>query len=95
VLGRVAADIGNLDEADAYLVQAHETFVRIQSQWERGRIALDLARLARARGRSADAAGYLREGRDIFRKLEIPHYVERAEKLAVELNVALDPTVER
>ena len=94
VLGRVAADIDDLDEANTYLVQARETFVRIQSQWERGRIALDLARVARARGHAAEAAGYLREGRDIFRKLAIPHYAERAEKLAVELNVALDLPVE-
>jgi tetratricopeptide (TPR) repeat protein len=90
VLGRVAEDIGDLDEADAHLVQAHEIFVRIQSRWERGRIALDRARLARVRGHAAEAAEHLREGRDIFRELSIPHYVERAEKLAMELNVVLD-----
>ena len=93
VLGRVAADIGDLDEAEGHLVQAQEIFTRIQSQWERGRLTLDLARLAYARGHAAGAAEYLREGRDIFRKLAIPHYVERAEKLAMELNVALDLNV--
>ncbi len=92
-LGRVAHAEGRLDEAEACLTDALETFTRIHARFLVGRTRLSLARLAEARSDAAGAARHLGEAHALFRVLRLSHWIERAERLARELGVALPEEV--
>ena len=89
ILGRIARDRGALDEAQAHLAAARETFTSIHSRYELGRTHLDLVALAQTRGDREQVVAGLTTAYALFRGLRVPKYVERAARLARELRVAL------
>jgi class 3 adenylate cyclase/tetratricopeptide (TPR) repeat protein len=89
-LGRVARAEGKAAEAAVWLEESLESFRSIQAPFEVGRTRLELARLAGAG--SVEAAAQLGEARRIFLDLDLPAYVARAERFAMELAA---PSVER
>src|SRR4051794_2784723 len=90
-LGRIAQAEGHREEAAIWLQEALESFRSIQASFEAGRTRLDLARSAGPG--AAEAATELGEARRIFTALQLPAYVEKAERLAAEL--AVSPALER
>jgi class 3 adenylate cyclase/tetratricopeptide (TPR) repeat protein len=83
VLGRIARAAGDREAAATWLQKALETFLTLEAPFEVARTRLDLTLLAGAC--SEAAAGQLGEARRLFAELELPVYVEKAERLAVEL----------
>ena len=87
VLGRIASDAGEWPEAGANLAEALRIFDSIGARFEAARTRLELASLADARGDGATATSHLREANQLLETLEAPGYVERANRLAVQLNL--------
>jgi len=48
-----------------------------------------MAKLAHARGNEEKAATHLKQAHDLFRALNVPNYVQRAEQLAKEYDITL------
>lgn len=88
-LGRIATAEGAHAEARRYLDQAGATFESLHARYDVARTRLDLAALAHACGAPDEAAAQLAEARRGLVALNVPRYVERAERLARELGVAL------
>ena len=88
-LGRIAQARGALSDAEEHLIQAHETFASIQSQYELGRTHLDLAAIARARRNQEAVTTHLREAHRLFTTLRVPRYVQRTAELAKEFGVSV------
>jgi tetratricopeptide (TPR) repeat protein len=82
-LGRVARSLGDPAEAKKELGEALEIFQAIGARFEVGRTRLDLALVAGTG--SEEAAWQLGEARRLFAELQLPHYVEKTERLAAEL----------
>lgn len=93
-LGRIAQAQGDLREAEARLNESLGTFASMKARYDLARSHLDLAVLAHLTRRPAEAATHLGEALALFRALRIPRYVERAQQLAAEFEIALadDPT---
>ena len=83
--GRVARAERSLDEAEDWLTRALQTFLSLQVPFEAARTRLDLALLAHARGDFEEAASELGTAHRLFGEMHVPKYVERAERLALEL----------
>ena len=66
----------------------------IQARFEVGRTHLALAELGYVQENHEAAATHLQEAHQLFRALQVPKYVERAEQLAKEFRVPLaeEPT---
>jgi tetratricopeptide (TPR) repeat protein len=90
-LGRVAQASGSLTEAEMDLQEALQTFVSTQARFEVGRTHLDLAALAHAAGDQEATATHLTEAHALFRVLQVPKYVARAEQCATEFGISLPP----
>ena len=82
-LGRIVQADGDPERAKAWFEKALESFRSIQAPFEVARTRLDLALLAGSG--SEEAARQLGEARRIFAELRVPHYAERAERLAAKL----------
>jgi uncharacterized protein HemY len=89
VLGHIAYDRGDFQEAETRQGEALLAFQSMEGRYDVARVHLDLARLAHARHDRAATGTHLREAHRRFRDLEIPRYVERIEKLAAALEVPL------
>lgn len=92
-LGRIAGALGELEESEAWLRKAVQTFAEIRSPYEEARTRLDLASLVHRRGRPEEAARELGEAHRRFRQLGVPRYVARSEQLARELALPLVPAL--
>ena len=88
VLGRIAADRGALDEAEAHLMDALATFTSMDAQPEVGRTAIELATLAARRGDRTTALTHIEAAETAFRDLDVPAHRHRAQRLATELRHA-------
>jgi tetratricopeptide (TPR) repeat protein len=84
-LGRIARARGALQESVAYYTKALATFAACDARFEVGRTHLILAELAWAQGDADTANIHTREADVLFRRLQVPRYVERAEALAKDL----------
>ena len=82
-LGHIAHATGDREEASRWLQEAEKTFGALEAPFEVARTQLDLARVAGAG--SEPAAKLLGTARRSFSELGLPAYVERTERLAVEL----------
>ena len=91
VLDRIAQAIGSLAEAESLLREALQTFVSIRARFGVGRTHLDLAALAHAAGDREATTTHLNKAHDLFRALQVPKYVARAEQCATEFGVSLPP----
>jgi hypothetical protein len=91
VLGRIAQTSGSLAEAESLFREALQTFVSIQARFEVSRTHLDLAALAHAAGNREAMTTHLTEAHALFRALQVPKYVARAEQCATEFGVSLPP----
>jgi class 3 adenylate cyclase/tetratricopeptide (TPR) repeat protein len=90
-LGRIAAETGDMREAEEWFREALESFSSIQAPFEVGRTFLDLALLARQEGNPDKTAQCLGEAYRLFTELRVPKYVEKTERLAGELALPLTP----
>jgi tetratricopeptide (TPR) repeat protein len=88
-LGRIALARGSLSEAETYLNEALQIFHSLQARYDLGRTHLDLAAVAHAQGKKAEAATDLRHAHRLFSASRVPRYVERTEQLAKAFGVAL------
>ena len=91
--GRVAREVGEAAGAERHLRQALQGFTSLQVPFEAARTRLDLAALAQEQGNPAEATSELGEALRLFKELRVPVYVERAERLAEELAIALTPNL--
>jgi class 3 adenylate cyclase/tetratricopeptide (TPR) repeat protein len=90
-LGHIAHAAGDREEAGRWLQEAEKTFEALEAPFEVARTQLDLARVAGAG--SELAAKLLGAARRSFSELGLPAYVERTERLAVELAAPSSPAV--
>ncbi|MBI4640602.1 MAG: tetratricopeptide repeat protein, partial [Candidatus Tectomicrobia bacterium] len=88
-LGRIALTRAALPEAETSLKEALGTFTSIEARFELGRTHLDFARLAHAQDDREVLTTHLTKAHFLFRALQVPKYVERAEQLAREFGVPL------
>lgn len=88
-LGRIAAAEGDLPEAESRFRDARDRFLSIEAPFEAARTQLDLAALAGRRGDRDVAGRHLTAAREVFLQLGIPEHVDRAERLAADLGIAL------
>jgi hypothetical protein len=84
-LGRIARAAGDLSAAAARLEEALATFAAFGVLFEEARTRLELARLARDRGRPGEAAREAAEARRRFVELEVPAWADRAAALCREV----------
>jgi class 3 adenylate cyclase/tetratricopeptide (TPR) repeat protein len=89
VLGRLALARRLLDEADAHLSEAIETFDAMQARYMVARVRLDLAELAEARGNVTAVTTHLRTAREFFKLAGAAKLVGRTEQLAERLGAPL------
>lgn len=90
VLARIARSADALDEAESELTEALETFQSIGAEFEVARVRLELADLAGHRGDRERARTHLEPARLMFERLRVPHYLDRADRLARELGLTRD-----
>jgi ATP/maltotriose-dependent transcriptional regulator MalT len=90
VLARIARSADALDEAESELTEALETFQSIGAEFEVARVRLELADLAGHRGDRERARTRLEPARRTFERLRVPHYLDRADRLARELGLTRD-----
>jgi tetratricopeptide (TPR) repeat protein len=88
-LGSIAHTSGNLAEAETHLQEALEQLDAIQSRFDQAHTHLDLAALAYSRGDQNATKTHLNQAYDWFKKLQVPKYIERTEKLAREYGMTL------
>ncbi len=88
-LGRIAMAQGAHEEAGRHLDEARATFESLHARYDVARTGLDLAALAHARGADEEAARHLSDAHRRFSALGVARYVDRAERLASELGVAV------
>ena len=81
-LGRVALAAGDLAGAESRLDEALEAFTGMDALFEAAVTRLDLAELARRRGRDDEAARLLEVCRQSFAAMGSPSYLARTESLA-------------
>jgi hypothetical protein len=81
-LARVAVARGLVTEAIALLDQALATFTETGSRYELARTHLELASIVWGSGDRAAAYRHLAAAHGLFKELDVPRYVERAERLA-------------
>jgi len=81
-LGRVALAAGDLAGAESRLDEALEAFTGMDALFEAAVTRLDLAELARRRGRDEEAARLLEVCRQSFAAMGSPSYLARTELLA-------------
>ena len=81
-LGRVALAAGDLAGAESRLDEALEAFTGMDALFEAAVTRLDLAELARRRGRDEEAARLLEVCRQSFAAMGSPSYLARTESLA-------------
>ncbi|HEY0554381.1 MAG TPA: hypothetical protein VGG20_08935, partial [Thermoanaerobaculia bacterium] len=86
-LGRITREEGDREAAELWLREALDSFRSIRAPFEVGRTRLELARVAGAGSQAA--ATELGEARRIFAELRLPTYVERSDRLAMELATPL------
>lgn len=89
MLGRLALARRLLDEADAHLSEAIETFDAMQARYMVARVRLDLAELAEARGNVTAVTTHLRTAREFFKLAGAAKLVGRTEQLAERLGAPL------
>ena len=89
VLIHIAQASSNLAQAESLLREALQTFVSTQARFDVGRTHLELATLAHAMGDREAATTHLKDAHDLFRALQVPKYVARAEQCATEFDVSL------
>jgi class 3 adenylate cyclase/tetratricopeptide (TPR) repeat protein len=89
VLALICLAEGALTDAEAHLGEALEVCRSQNSRWLIGRIQLEMARVAHARGDHRTAQSRLEEARAVFEALRMPRHVERSESLARELSVEI------
>ncbi len=90
-MGRVARGAGDPGEAARRFAAARSGFLSLQMPFEVARTDLDLAALDAARGAPEAAARALGAAHRTFAELRVPRYVERAERLAREKDLSLNP----
>lgn len=88
-LARVAWTDGDLTEAERRLTGARDTFRAVEARFQAARTELELAQLAHARGDVQRAAAELKAAHTAFVTLRVPCQVDRAERLARDLDVSL------
>ncbi|HZY30842.1 MAG TPA: hypothetical protein VFF86_04285, partial [Candidatus Methylomirabilis sp.] len=88
-LGRTALARGTLSDAKTHLDEAVQSFTSIDARYDLGRTHLDVAALAHAQGKQAEAATNLGHAHRLFTASRVPKYVERTEQLAKTFGVAL------
>jgi tetratricopeptide (TPR) repeat protein len=86
-VARVALADGKLDEAEALVRQALDTFVTVDVRNPIGRAHLLLAEILAARGDPAAAVVELEAAREAFTQMGAPRLVERTAQLAVTLGL--------
>ena len=89
ILGRIASDTGAHDEAAAHFADALGTFTSIGAKLEVGRMRIELASLAAGRGDRLTALTHVEAAEAVLRDLDAPAYLERAQRLAIELRRAV------
>ena len=89
VLSRIAEASSALDEAEGHLTDALRTYESIAAEFELGRTHLELAGLAGRQGERARVQAHLAPARRTFERLDVPRYVEQAERLASELGLTV------
>ena len=88
-LGRIAHTSGALAAAETHLQQALATFDAMPGTIRPGTDVLDLACLAHTQENQDAATTHLSTAYAWFKKLQVPHWVERTEQLAREYGVTL------
>jgi hypothetical protein len=76
--GLVSQDLGNPEKAEGHLRLARSAFYDHGSSYLGGLVALDLAILCAAQGRSSECAQLAGEAIEIFDSLNVPHEVVKA-----------------
>ncbi len=89
-VGRLALANGRLEEAEAALKQARQTFLDIEARAQVARSYLPLAEARAAKGGQEAAATDLRAARELFVTMRAPRLVERTERIAERLRVSLE-----
>jgi DNA-binding SARP family transcriptional activator len=84
-LGRLALDEGRPLEALAHLREAREGFAAIGARFEEARTRLDLGVVHHTLDDRIEATRELDMARETFQALEVPGYVERARRLAMDV----------
>ena len=92
-LGAIARTQGDFDQARSYFSRSVKIFAGADTRFQAARARLLLAEALHAGGEQTSASFQLKEARDAFRLLRVPLYVERAERLAKDLGLALDDFV--
>ena len=92
-LGAIARTQGDFAQARSYFSQSVKIFAGADTRFQAARARLLLAEALHAGGEQTSASFQLKEARDAFRLLRVPLYVERAERLAKDLGLALDDFV--
>ncbi len=87
-LGRVAMVLQDETAARNHLHAALELFRAIPARFEMGRTHLDLARLPEAHDAAVGRRRHLGEALRAFQAARAPRYLDRAERLAMDLRVA-------
>src|SRR5262245_9605432 len=81
-LGLVARARGALTEARAHFESALEVFASVDTRFQVARMRLLLAELCQASGDKEAAPAHALAALETFRRLRVPRYVERAERMA-------------
>jgi tetratricopeptide (TPR) repeat protein len=89
-VGRVALNVGQLDEAEASVNRSLSTFVAGEALAQAARSRLPLAEIRAARGDKDTAAAELAAAQQTFQQMRAPILVERARRLATELGVTME-----
>ena len=92
-LGAIARTQGDFAQARSYFSRSVKIFAGADTRFQAARARLLLAEALHAGGEQTSASFQLKEARDAFRLLRVPLYVERAERLAKDLGLALDDFV--
>ena len=88
VLGRIARDAGELDEAGRQLHAVLDGFAAAEQRFEVGRASLELAELQHARG-AEGVAEHLATAVRVFREIGVTRWTARADRLAASLGIPL------
>jgi class 3 adenylate cyclase/tetratricopeptide (TPR) repeat protein len=89
-LGKTFHVQGRLAEAETYLKDALQTFAAMSARFEVGRTHLLLAELTRTQGDHDATTLHLQHAYALFRLLQVPRYIDRAQERARSLGVKLD-----
>lgn len=90
-LGRLDQASNALAASEQHLQEALDMFETLQLRFEVGRTHLDLARLMHLRDNSDAAATHVIEASNMFRRLQVPAYIDHAQLCARKLGLPSFP----